>query len=116
MTELNNKTKYEIINPSDCCYIYSDDELMASVSVGILSTWYGLADCNSGKTITHPFEVNEDWIKEHGIPDLNEYVKCNRNKMADILDSVDYKNERTSMNNIGKACHSIAKQLRELKE
>jgi len=97
--------KFEIINPSDCCYIYSDDPRIASVAVAVASTgYYGLQSENGENVL--PILIFSDigeWLVSIGIDSdgLFEFVDQNANKIAEVLCSVTYKDGcRTSLNNI----------------
>lgn len=132
---------YEIINPSDAVCLSSDNSAMAGIAVMMMSQWYGLNDAD-GKEVL-PIFAGEKWLTEQGITDVNNYIKVNAVKLAEIFESVfygkprdkemfdkalekmtpenaeAYKKEwndkrRSSMTNIEECCLNNAKALRKL--
>jgi hypothetical protein len=135
----------EILNPSDAVTIEADDIVAAGIAVMIVGDgWYGLEN-EEGEQVVPITALggSESWLKDNGIPDIKSYIKENRLKMAEILESVLYghardralfnaavekmSNEdarlyreqwddkkRSSLNHIGAACLHYAKALREM--
>lgn len=83
---------YEIINPSDA-YGIEGDFLPCAVAVLMLGTGqYGLkpfeqAD-NAEEMPLMVFGGADRWLEEHGITDLNTYIRDNRIALAEVLDTV----------------------------
>jgi len=135
----------EIQNPSDAVTIETDDIVAAGVAIMIVGDgWYGLED-EEGKQVVPITALVGDgaWLKEKGITDIGGYIKANRLKMAEILESVLYgsagdrglfnaaiermskkdaqlyRNEwngkkRSSMTNIGAMCLHYAEAFRKM--
>lgn len=104
--------KYEIINPSDECYIVAYDENIACVSVLLLGMGcYGLKDTD-GNTVLPIFILGgaDEWIDEH-IGNLEEFMLKNKSAIADCLRTVYYPEERTSLNDIQGRALKLAEDL-----
>ena len=135
---------YEIINPSDMVTIESDNLIPAGIACWMLSSGYGLHDEN-GDTVWPIviFGGQDEWLIDHDITDLGEYIKENAIEIANILESAMYVSigerksiklamekmsedksreylrelneiKRTSMNNIGEVCLSLADRLKKI--
>lgn len=101
--------KLEIINPSDKCFIETDDILAAKVVGHILGQgWYGLQDIETCETILSIFETPFNDADEY-----QQYIDTHRLQLAEVFESITYAGERTSLNNIGAAAERYAKALRE---
>lgn len=140
-------THYEIINPSDKVIIASEDDLTAAVAVLLLGEGrYGLCRADpAGKQVLPIllFGGVDDWIKQHGIHDLDTWLNNHALDLAVVFESVFYGSlnelealesaignlaepsrrearnnyndkKRASMNNIGARCIAWAKRCREL--
>lgn len=135
---------YEIVNPSDAVTIEADDVKVAGLATWLLSNGYGLDDEEGQNVWPIAiFGIGQGLLETQGIPDVDKFIKDNALRMAEVLDSVMYgypsdralvksamekmtpenaatylsewnEKHRSSMNNIGKACRTIAKRLREL--
>ena len=106
--------RYEIINPSDKCFIHADDEQLAKV-VGIYlgNGMYGLQD-EDGNTVLHIFESLEEAFDME--PDgVKDYIERNLIELAEVFESFEYASERTSLNNIEKKAKRLAAALRAKK-
>lgn len=104
--------KYEIINPSDKCYIYADNEKLAKIACALLGNqWYGLKDEN-GEMILGILENINDAL---GMTDndIEKFIYDNATELSDIFSSFEYADERTSLNNIGGRAELYAKSLSE---
>lgn len=106
--------KYEIINPSDACYIHSDDVRVAKYCCLFLGNgWYGLRDCESGETVfgvqIFGFSKN-DAVRELG-EDIREFCQHNKKAIIECFKSFEYAEERTSLNNIGERAAHYAEVL-----
>ena len=132
----------ELQNPSDAVTFEMDDVKIAGVAILILGNGaYGLEDDTGTVVPIMLFGTHEKWLKEQQINDLGEFVHANLIPMADFLESVCYghrsereavevacrrmspqnaeehrfwwnNKKRTSLNDIGKGCLALAKQLR----
>lgn len=118
MTVESGFMKYEVVNPSDSCYVYSDDPRIAAVAVAVASRGeYGLMS-ESGKSVL-PILIFSDfgeWLASVGIdPDgLLHFIEENAAKIAEVLCSVTYRGGcRTSTNNISRAFEECADQILE---
>lgn len=110
--------KYEVINPSDCCYLYAGDPRIASVAVAIASGGrYGLKDCESGETVLYILIFSDvgKWLAGIGLdPDsLYDYIEKNATEIAKVLCSVTYRDDRSSMNNIQERFRGFAYMILE---
>lgn len=103
-------SKYEIINPSDECFIYADDVRLAKIACAYLgSGYYGLRDEN-GEAIMHPFEDIET-ATEMKESEIKKFIDDNKIALAKVFRSFEYKGERTSLNNIGARAEQIAEAM-----
>lgn len=109
--------KYEIINPSDKCYISTDNERVAKFCCLLLGNgMYGLVNAFTGEKVFGIKMFNfpeEDIIKEFGEP-LEDFMLHNKFAIADCFLSFAYDSERTSINDIGgraKILHDRIKSL-----
>ena len=102
--------KYEIINPSDKCYITAEDDKTAAVAVYLLgNSWYGAKNAETGESVLGVFQepfgteaALELFLKEH-IEDLTK-----------AFESFEYDGEPTSLNAIGERAASMGKALRKM--
>ena len=110
--------KYEIINPSDKCYISSENERVAKFSCLLIGKGkYGLKNAETGERVLsiYLFGISKEGIlQEFGEP-LNEFFENNKKEIAECFKSFEYAGERTSLNNIGFVANhfynAIMKQL-----
>lgn len=104
--------KYEIINPSDKCFIYADDERLAKIACVVLGRgWYGLENEN-GETVINIMESLNDAL---GMTDeeIKKLMDENIIELSKVFLSIEYAYERTSLNNIEELSKSIGKKLAE---
>lgn len=81
---------YEIINPSDCITIESDDETIACVATILLGKGvYALKD-EKGKSVMPLFVFGglDEWLAERGISDLGAFITKNRKQLAGCLETL----------------------------
>lgn len=103
-------SKYEIINPSDECFIYADDVRLAKIACAYLGGgFYGLRDEN-GESIMHPFEDIEN-ATEMKVSEIKTFIDNNKMALAKVFRSFEYEGERTSLNNIGAKAEQYAVAL-----
>lgn len=109
--------KFEIINPSDKCYISSENEKVAKFCCLLLGDGkYGLDNANTGETVFHIYLFgmsDEVIIEEFGEP-LNLFLEHNKKQIAECFRSFEYAGERTSLNNIGARASVFYKKLTEI--
>ena len=99
--------KYEIINPSDKCYITADDPVLAKIACAVLGKrLYGLRS-ETGETTMYPFD---SLAKSTGMKtaDLSAYINEHVLELAKVFRSLEYETERTSFNDIGGYSESLA--------
>ena len=110
--------KYEIINPSDKCYIYSDNLRVAKFCCLLLGNGrYGLTDCETNETAFgfYFFGISDKAIIEEFGSTLQEFLENNTAEIVECFKSFEYPYERKSFNNIGARASSLAKKLGEKK-
>ena len=92
--------RYEIVNPSDKCYISTDVPFAAAAACILLGNgWYGLRD-EKGTTILSPMQTLESCFnisKE----ETAKLVEKHRKDVYECLTTFEYDGEPTSVNNIG---------------
>ena len=105
--------KYEIINPSDKCFIYAEDVRLAKIA-GILlgQGFYGLKDQN-GQRVLGVFETFGEAL-EMEESKVGQFIAEHKNELAKVFRSFEYAGERTSLNNIGERAENYAVQLEKL--
>lgn len=104
--------KYEIINPSDKCFIYAADERLAKIACAVLGNgWYGLKDEN-GETVISIMESLNDAL---GMTDeeIQRLIDENKIELSKVFLSIEYAYERTSLNDIESRSKAIGKALAE---
>lgn len=112
--KLPTMRRFEIVNPSDECYIYSDDPIIAAAAVCVVGEGaYGMNE-KGGERFEMPiflFGGSEEWFKEKTGAGFDVYLKNNHLKISDCLKTFEYPKERTSLNNIGARASAWAKIL-----
>jgi len=112
--------KFEIINPSDKCYIHGDivddKEALCAVALILGNGSYALVDAD-GETLIPilTFDVPLEWWTDEFCRTLDDSLSDigNIERMARIFESFEYDGERTSMNDIGARAKDNAKNHRE---
>lgn len=106
--------EYEVINPSDKCYLTGAGEALCAAGIFLGRGRYGLCDKdgNEGLPIFLFGGLDEWWVKQYGhafeaYMDTKPYAA-----IADVLATFRYAGERSSMNDIGAAAKNIVKSLR----
>ena len=96
--------KYEIINPSDKCYISSENEKVAKYSCLLIGNGkYGLKNVETGESVLsiYLFGISKGEILiEFGEP-LEDFFEHYKKEIAECMNTFEYARERTSLNNIG---------------
>lgn len=111
--------KYEIINPSDKCFISSDNERVAKFCCLLLGNgMYGLKNAQTGEDVfgIHLFNFSEEEIIEEFGEPLQEFLYHYKVLIADCFLSFAYESERTSVNNIGEAAKILHKKVLEIED
>lgn len=107
--------KYEIINPSDKCFIYAEDVRLAKIVCILLGQgWYGLKDEN-GEQVMGVFETFGSALEIEEAK-AGQFIAEHKKELAKVFRSFEYAGERTSLNNIGERAENYAIQLERLKE
>lgn len=112
-------TEYEIINPSDVCFIKGTDlEAICAAGVFLGRGLYGLNHAETGEKLLPMFSFDgpgamDAWWRERFGSTFDEYMDTwPQLKIAEVLETFRYKVERTSLNNIGKEAKVLAEKLR----
>lgn len=112
------KREWEIINPSDECYISGEGEALAAAGVVLGRGKYALK-AEDGTEALPLFlfggekALDEWWRKTYG-RSFNDYLDTKPwAAIADVLETFRYAGERSSMNNIGNAAKVYAKSMRD---
>ena len=93
--------KYEIINPSDECYIESENETVACFCTLLLGNgMYALNNDNDETILPVLVGYDADEWEENHIGDVEKFISEHIDEIIQCLRSVEYARERTSMNNI----------------
>lgn len=106
--------KYEIINPSDKCFISSDNERVAKFCCLLLGRgMYGLENAETGET-AFPiclFRMSKKIIIEEFGEPLQDFLKNHRLEIVECFKSFEYASERTSLTNIGERARIWCEEL-----
>lgn len=104
--------KYEIINPSDLCFITSEDPILAKIACAILGKgFYGLRS-ETGEIAMPTFASMEE-STGMTTTELGAYINGHVTELAQVFRSFEYKTKRTSLNDIGGYAKSLADTLEE---
>ena len=108
--------KYQIINPSDECYISSENERVAKYACLLIGNGkYGLHNAETGESVlsVYLFGISdEEILAEFGEP-LNDFFEHNKKEIAECINTFEYAGERTSLNNIGLTAKHLYKAIME---
>ena len=107
--------KVEIINPSDECYLESDDvRVLQACGLFLGNGQYALND-EKGETILPIFMFGgaDEFIAETFPEGFNKFVDDNLEKIRDCFKTFKYARERTSLNNIGAAAKKLCEKCEE---
>ncbi len=108
--------KYEIINPSDECYIESENETVACFCTLLLGKGkYGLNNDNDETILPVLLGYVDEWAENH-IGDVETFMDEHINEIIQCLRSVEYARERTSMNNIQGLAFAYADSIEKHKK
>ena len=107
--------RYEIINPSDQCFVTTDDDRIACV-VGLLlgNGAYGMGDDADRVVLPIIFNGWRGWFAETFGEGIEPFMLANAGKIADCLSTFEYARERSSLNNIGAAAKGYEAWLRTI--
>lgn len=107
--------KYEIINPSDKCYITSDNEKVACFCNLLLGEgMYGLQREDGTDADNIHFEYTEEALNADYEGNFGQFCKNHAKEIAECFKSFEYAGERTSLNNIGERAEYFAKKFAEV--
>ena len=108
--------EYEISNPSDECYVSSDEDIIASAAITLLGN--GAYPCSNKEGRSLPSfclfggDCDKAYNEVFGVTfDAFMSVPENLIKVAECLKTFRYARERTSMNNIGRSAAALVKNL-----
>ena len=108
--------KYEIINPSDECYIESENETVACFCTLLLGKGkYGLNNDNDETILPVLLGYVDEWAENH-IGDVETFMDEHIDEIIQCLRSVEYARERTSMNNIQGLAFAYADSIEKHKK
>lgn len=107
--------KFEIINPSDKCFLFGDNLLAVSVACLFLGEGrYALREM--GGDFEMPiflFGGHDEWLQKEFGTTVESYLISGRDDdLAAALESFQYDGARSSMNNIGARAKSMAESIR----
>lgn len=106
--------RYEIINPSDECYL-SGNDLEAVCAAGLMlgKGKYGINEVDGDEAMPiFLFGGHDEWWQgKFGHVFADYFVEKNYAAVAAVLKTFRYASTRSSMNNIGKAAKANAKAL-----
>lgn len=106
--------KFEIINPSDKCFMTADDLLIAAIAVCLLSEGrYALKGVDNDKIVPlFLFGGHDEWFKSQFDLSFEEAMQKvsteKRPQLISALKSIEYEYERGSLNNIKQRGYDLA--------
>ena len=104
--------RYEIINPSDKCFISAEDERLAIIACFILgSGMYGMRN-EKGDIVVAPF-VPAEFILNLTLPAIDRLIESHSGELATVFESFCYESERTSLNDIETKAKKFAEAFRK---
>ena len=105
--------RYEIINPSDLCYV-SGEFLPVSAAVALLgNAQYGAEsteDCTNKMPI-FIFGGFSEWFLDTFKISFSDYFDAHKQEIVDVLKTFEYDGERSSMNDIGKYAKRLVEKI-----
>lgn len=110
--------KYEIINPSDKCYITSDTPNVAKFCCLLLGGgFYGLKEAESGMAVMgiNVFRPSKENLDAEVGEDINHFAQNHCSEIIACLDSFEYDCCPTSINDIRKTAKKWADAMRGIK-
>lgn len=108
--------KYEIINPSDKCFITCDNEKVAKFCVILLGNgMYGLRQEN-GETVDGCFRLfdTEENLNADFDGSFEQFGKDHAQEIANCFKTFEYASDRTSLNNIGALAARLTKNFERI--
>lgn len=114
--------KYEIVNPSDKCFLTSPSLLLAAVAICLLGEGsYALTDTETGEKAVPLFLFggHDAFFQEKFGITLNDAIgQCtapeNAPQLAEVLQSVEYDSKPGSLNNIKDRADQLALMVKDL--
>lgn len=106
--------RYELINPSDKIFLDADDVRVAQIAALYAGKgFYGLKDENGEQVFgLIAFGGSDDFFKSFGgVSDYEEFIKANKQKIAECLRTFRTDGVRSSMNDICGNAHKLASKL-----
>ena len=111
--------KYEIINPSDKCFLESDNEKAAVAGCLLLGLSKNAPkDGNDEQVCPLLLFESESFLRETygGTKELSAYLDEECKAISEVAGSFHYDSKRSSMNNIGAEAKRIAQTYKALAE
>lgn len=105
--------KYEIINPSDKCFISSENEKVACFCNLLIGNGKYALRREDGTTADsiHIFGYSTAKLNEDYEGDFQKFSDNNLVEIIECFKSFEYAGERTSLNNIGAMAEHLQKQF-----
>jgi hypothetical protein len=109
---MNTMQKYEIINPSDLCYV-TGEFLPVSAAVALLGNAKYGAESADGKNKMPIFILGgfSEWFLDTFKTSFTDYFDTHKQEIIDVLKTFEYAGERSSMNDIGKYAKRLAEKI-----
>lgn len=99
---------YEIINPSDKCFIEAESDTVAALVGNALGNgYYGVRDAN-GKPVLHVMQSVTEAVNMTE-DEVSAFIDSHHREIRKAFESFRYAAERTSMNNIGQRAEAYAR-------
>lgn len=100
--------KYEIINPSDKCFIEAESDTVAALVGNALGNgYYGVRDEN-GKAVLHIMQSVSEAVNMTE-DELSAFIDSHHREIRKAFESFRYASERTSLNNIEARAQAYAR-------
>ncbi len=109
--------KYEIINPSDKCFIASDNKKVAQFCNLLLgSGMYGLRDEDGNDVVgcLYLFGTTQESLNADFDGDFKKFGKDHAKEIAACFKTFEYANGRTSLNDIGARARHFAEAFEKM--
>lgn len=103
--------KYEIINPSDKCFISSENEKVACFCNLLIGNGRYALRGKNGERVDgiHIFGYSKEALNADYEGDFQKFADNHIHEIIDCFKSFEYAGERTSLNNIGAVAQNLQK-------
>lgn len=107
--------RYEIINPSDKCFISSENEKVACFCNLLIGNGKYALHRENGETADsiHIFGYSEEKLNADYEGDFQKFADNHIKEIIDCFKSFEYAGERTSLNNIGAVAQHLQKAFEQ---